>query len=65
MQPPGSQGGAEIENFRRGGEGGLATFSHSQKTIIEIYLGTLQPWDFPYWPVCFVAICNMQTICKV
>ena len=29
----------------------LATFSHTQNPIIEIYLGTLQPRDFPYLPV--------------
>ena len=43
--------------FLGGGMG--ATFSRTQNPVIEVYLGTLQPCDFPYLPVCFVAICKL------
>ena len=43
-------------DFFYSGGGGLATISRTQNPIIEIYLGTLQPRDFPYLPVCFIAI---------
>ena len=38
--------------------GGEEGFSCTQNPIIEIYLGTLQPRDFPYLRTCFIPICK-------
>ena len=53
--PPGSQRGAEIKKAAVGG--GLPTIVNYP--IIEMYLGTLQPRDFPYLSLCFIAICKI------
>ena len=39
--------------------GALATLSCTHNLVIEIYLGTLQPKDFPYWPIFFEAVGKM------
>ena len=33
-----------------------ATFSRTQNQIIEICLGTFQPRDSPYLPICFIKL---------
>ena len=52
--------GLEAAFFTDGGDsisrgGGFTNFSHTQNPIIEIYLGTLQPRDFPCLPSSFIA----------
>ena len=79
MQPPASEGKAEIKKKKALGAvlllqrgdgaitqgdrdilgGGLLTFSRTKNPIIEIYLDTLQPRDFPYLPIYFIAICKI------
>ena len=63
MQPPGSQGELKLKNWPRDRLfftlREVATFSRTQNPIMEIYLGTLQLKDFPYLPICFIAICKI------